>query len=247
MWESLWPFFAAGRERWVHAGRNLALALGNTLVIGLAFTSATAGVAAWSEYHNLGLLSTFDLDSTTGLVLALFLFDGWMYVWHRANHTIPFLWRFHRMHHSDDRMDVTTATRFHFGELALSALARLALVPILGLRLWHLLIYETLTLAVTQFHHANISLGRWDRWLRWVIVTPDMHKVHHSQTRAETDSNYSTLLPWWDYLAWTFRMRAEPATLRLGLDEFVDPRWQTLGGMLATPLAGGSRSGPTVP
>jgi sterol desaturase/sphingolipid hydroxylase (fatty acid hydroxylase superfamily) len=141
------------------------------------------------------------------------------------------------MHHSDREMDVTTATRFHVGEHLFSAALRLALIPLFGFEIVHLLIYETLVLGVTMFHHANISLGRWDALLRWLIVTPFMHKVHHSRWRPETNSNYATLFSSWDRLFRSFRMRADCSTIELGLDEFVDAHWQTFGGMLKTPFA----------
>jgi sterol desaturase/sphingolipid hydroxylase (fatty acid hydroxylase superfamily) len=171
------------------------------------------------------------------LVLALVLLDGWMYLWHRANHTIPFLWRFHRMHHSETEMDVTTATRFHLGEHISASLLRAGLIPLLGFEVWQLIVYDTLLIVISMLHHANISLGQYDRWLRWLIVTPDMHKVHHSSWRPETDSNYSTVFSAWDRLAQTFRMRPDPKTLLFGLPEFRDAGWQTVWGMLRTPFA----------
>jgi sterol desaturase/sphingolipid hydroxylase (fatty acid hydroxylase superfamily) len=167
---------------------------------------------------------------------AVLLLDVWMYVWHRANHTVPLLWRFHRMHHSDERMDVTTATRFHLGEHVGSSLLRLGLIPLLGFEIWQLLIYDTLVVAVTMLHHANVSLGPCDYWLRWLIVTPDMHKVHHSRWQPETDSNYSTVFSIWDRMAGTFRTRPEPKTISFGLEEFSGPLWQTFWGMLRTPF-----------
>jgi sterol desaturase/sphingolipid hydroxylase (fatty acid hydroxylase superfamily) len=112
---------------------------------------------------------------------------------------------------------------------------RAGLIPLVGLEVWELIIYDTLLIAVTMLHHANISLGRYDRWLRWLIVTPDMHKVHHSSWRPETDSNYSTVFSVWDRLARTYRMRADPKTLQYGLPDFTDPGWQTVWGMLRTP------------
>ena len=98
------------------------------------------------------------------------------------------------------------------------------------------MVYDALVVAITQFHHADVSIGRWDRWLRLFIVTPDMHKVHHSDRRDETDSNYSTVLSVWDRLAATFRMRSDPKTLVFGLDEFTDPKWQNWWGMMKTPF-----------
>jgi sterol desaturase/sphingolipid hydroxylase (fatty acid hydroxylase superfamily)/protein-tyrosine-phosphatase len=248
-WETWRPFLGQRKGRIRHAGRNLAIALFNTVILGLVFGLVTATVAAWSEQHQHGLLNALGLDGPTRFVLALVLLDGWMYVWHRANHGIPFLWRFHRMHHSDRHMDVTTATRFHLGEHIGGAVLRLGLIPLLGFEIWNLVVYDTLVIAITQFHHADISIGRWDRWLRWLVVTPNMHKVHHSDWRPETDSNYSTLLSIWDRLARSLRMRSDPGTLVFGLSEYTDPRWQSWWGMMKTPfvIPGGQAGELSVP
>jgi sterol desaturase/sphingolipid hydroxylase (fatty acid hydroxylase superfamily) len=235
-WETRRPFFGQRAGRIRHAAHNLAIALFNTVILGLVFGFVTVTVAEWSEQNQYGLLNTLGIDEPIGFVLALVLLDGWMYVWHRANHTLPLLWRFHRLHHSDRHMDVTTATRFHLGEHLAGAILRLELIPLLGFEVWHLVVYDTMVIAVTQFHHADISIGRWDRWLRLLIVTPYMHKVHHSDWRPETDSNYSTVLSVWDRLFGSLRMRADPKTLVFGLNEFSDPGWQTWLGMMKTPF-----------
>ena len=235
-WETWRPFFEQRSERLRHGFRNVAIALLNTTVLAFTFGALTAIVADWTEEHGIGLLNLVALPFSVRMAGAIILLDGWMYVWHRANHLVPFLWRFHRMHHSDNQMDVTTATRFHLGEHIGAVTLRLGLIPLLGLSVWHVVIYEMLVLAITQFHHANISIGRWDRWLRLLIVTPYMHKVHHSRWRAETDSNYSTLFSFWDRLGSSFRMRSDLGMIRFGLDEF-DASWQSVWGMLKTPLA----------
>lgn len=240
-WESWRPFFGLRTGRLHHAVLNLALALVNTVVLALAFGALTVLAADWAASNRFGLLHAFSLTGTARFLLALVLLDGWMYLWHRANHAVPFLWRFHRMHHSDPHMDVTTATRFHLGELLGAALLRLALLPLLGLEVAHLLVYETLVIAVTQFHHADISLGCWDRPLRWFLVTPDMHKVHHSDQQPETDSNYATVLSVWDRLAGSFRMRHDLRTLVFGLKDFHAPAWQSWWGMWKTPFLGAAR------
>jgi sterol desaturase/sphingolipid hydroxylase (fatty acid hydroxylase superfamily) len=235
-WETWRPFFGQREGRLLHAGRNLTLSLFNTVAVGLAFGYLLVSLAGWTQANQLGLLNQVGLAWGVRLLLGLVLLDCWMYFWHRANHALPILWRFHRMHHSDPHMDVTTATRFHLGEQVLSTVLRLALIPLLGLEIWHLLIYDTLAVAVTQFHHADISLGRWDRWLCRVIVTPDMHKVHHSDWQPETDSNYSTVLSIWDRLFGSYRWRNNPGGIVFGLKEYTDPAWQSLKGMLLTPL-----------
>lgn len=235
-WETWRPFFGEHEGRWRHAARNLAIAVFNTVVLGLVFGSMTMAVADWTEQNQTGLMNTIGLAGPLRFGLAFILLDGWMYIWHRANHTIPLLWRFHRMHHTDRHMDVTTATRFHLGEHVAGSVLRLSLIPLLSFDVWTIVVYDTAVIAVTQFHHADISLGRWDRWLRLFIVTPDMHKVHHSDWQPETDSNYSTVLSVWDRLAASFRMRSDPKTLVFGLGEFTDASWQTGWGMLKTPF-----------
>ncbi len=236
VWETWRPFFGQRESRWRHALYNLAIALPNAVILGLVFGFVVATAADWTAENHFGLFNTVGLNGPLRFVLALVMLDGWMYIWHRANHTIPFLWRFHRMHHSDRRMDVTTATRFHLGEHIGSSVLRVGLIPLLGFEVWNLVVYDALVIAITQFHHADVSIGRWDRWLRLFIVTPDMHKVHHSDWRCETDSNYSTVLSVWDRLAATFRMRSDPKTLVFGLGEFTDPGWQTWWGMMKTPF-----------
>jgi len=135
-------------------------------------------------------------------------------------------------------MDVTTANRFHIGEIFFSSLFRIPLIGLLGIHLWELVIYETLMVAVVQFHHSNIDIpAKVDSMLRVLIVSPNMHRVHHSRWRPETDSNFSSLFSFWDRLAQTFRLNPNPKNIRLGLDEFDRKVDQTVGGMLKTPIA----------
>jgi sterol desaturase/sphingolipid hydroxylase (fatty acid hydroxylase superfamily) len=234
------PLFVDRPHRYRHAFRNLAVGAANMAVIGLAFAAATAAVADRAAAARFGLLHRLPATPWLELALGFLLFDAWMYLWHRANHRAPFLWRFHRMHHSDPAMDVTTALRFHFGEIAISSALRLAVVPLLGLAVWQVILYETILLPVIAFHHSNVALPeRWDRLLRAVIVSPNMHRVHHSDWRPETDSNYASIFSWWDRLGGTFRRREDVKTLRYGLREFDGEEWQSLWGLMKTPLAGG--------
>lgn len=240
-WESFLPFFAhfAGHtsERVRHGLKNLALGVLNSLFIGLIFASLWWATAEWAQTHSFGMLNRLDMPDWARLGATFLLFDAWMYAWHRLNHRVPFLWRFHRTHHSDPKMDVTTANRFHIGEIALSSVLRVPVIALLGLHLWEVALYEMAMFSVVQFHHANVALPLWlDRGLRMIIVTPFMHKVHHSRWQPEADSNYSSLFSFWDRLFGSFRMRENPLTLRLGLDEFNQPEDHTLTGLLATPL-----------
>jgi sterol desaturase/sphingolipid hydroxylase (fatty acid hydroxylase superfamily) len=234
-WETKRPFKETS-DRWTHAGRNVTLALANTVILAFTVGIATTAMAEWAVGRGYGLLSLWPLDPIPKAVAALLMLDAWMYCWHRANHVVPVLWRFHRMHHSDPAMDVTTATRFHLGEHLGSAALRIALIPIAGWEVWHFVLFDMLVIAMTQFHHANISLGQWDRPLRLLIVSPDMHKVHHSDHQPETDSNYSTILSVWDRIAGTFTMRQDLGALVFGLREFKDPKWQKWQGLWKTPF-----------
>jgi sterol desaturase/sphingolipid hydroxylase (fatty acid hydroxylase superfamily) len=235
-WETIAPLARERGHRWRHAGRNLAIAILNTVVLSLVFGTATVAVSLWATRSGFGLLNGLQIPWPWRCPVAVLLLDGWLYVWHRLNHEVPFLWRFHRMHHVDGEMDVTTATRFHIGEHIGAATLRLGVIPLLGVNPLEIVIFETLVVVVTMFHHANLSLGRVDSLLRWFVVTPRMHQIHHSRLHLETNSNYSTLLPVWDRTMRTYRMRPGSEPIALGLDEFSDPRWQTVGGMLATPF-----------
>jgi|SRR4051812_48715367 sterol desaturase/sphingolipid hydroxylase (fatty acid hydroxylase superfamily) len=240
-WESLAPYFAcfagAARERVLHGLKNVALGLSNALITGAVFAALWWTTAQWTKAHNFGMLHWFPLPIGLRLAVAFLLIDCWMYWWHRFNHRIPFLWRFHRMHHSDPNMDVTTASRFHIGEIALSNALRVPVIVVLGLELPELVIYEAAMFAVVQFHHANVAVPAWlDRALRVVIVTPFLHKVHHSRWRRETDSNYSALFSFWDRVFRTLRLRDDPRTVQFGLQEFDGEENHTLTGLLATPF-----------
>ncbi len=239
VWESIAPFFAFfhGGKRAAHGLRNVLFGVLNAVVIGILFVALWSMASVWSEAQAFGLLHWFALPAPVRIVGAVLVFDAWMYGWHRLNHRMPFLWRFHRMHHSDPHMDVTTANRFHPGEIVMSSILRIPVIALIGMRLEELALYEMLMFAVVQFHHANIAVPpRIDRWLRAVIVTPFMHKVHHSRLQPETDSNYSSLLSIWDRLFRSFRLRHEPHGIQFGLDEWDAPQHQDLKGMTVTPF-----------
>lgn len=242
LWESAHPFFdyfrRDPRERTRHAFRNLVLGSLNAVLVAVVFAGLWLASATWADAHGFGLLHV--LSRLIGLPLgahavgAVLLLDAWTYVWHRLNHRIPFLWRFHRVHHADGHMDVTTASRFHVGELFFSSLLRIPLIALIGIYAWELVAYELVMFTVVQFHHANIALPeRLDRILRLVIVTPAVHKVHHSAWRPETDSNYGSLFTFWDRIGRSWRIRPDLQNIRLGLDEAGD---DTLLQMLKGPF-----------
>jgi sterol desaturase/sphingolipid hydroxylase (fatty acid hydroxylase superfamily) len=188
-------------QSWRRLARNLALWLVNTGLSPLVVLP----VSAWAAAHALPWRPGW-WTGATGLAIDLLLLDGFIYWWHRANHEVPLLWRFHRVHHFDRFLDTTTAVRFHFGEVLLSAVARAAVIVVLALPLASVLIFEALVLAATIFHHSNLRLpARLERVLALIVVTPSIHWVHHHRRRVDTDANYSTVLSLWDRL---FRSRA---------------------------------------
>lgn len=229
IWEGGHPFFAffeQGRRRLVHGLANIGFGVVNALVIRFVFLGLWVGTIEWASAHDFGLLHWFDWPGWLSWILALLLLDVWTYGWHRANHLVPFFWRFHRLHHVDTRMDVTTANRFHLVEIVFSSVLRVPVLALIGCRLEQLALYELLLFASVQFHHANIGLPEWlDRALRFAIVTPHMHKVHHSIDLSEQNSNYSSLFSWWDRLARTIRLVPDLRRLTFGVESLpVRPR-----------------------
>ncbi len=234
--EGIVPMFVGRAHRAAHTARHMALAAINAGVLALVFAGATLGVSAWAEGRGVGLLRLVAIPPWAHWALALVLIDLWQYFWHRLNHRVPLLWRFHAVHHSDAEMDASSGVRFHIGEIVLSGLARLAVLPAIGATVEHVALYELIVTPIVLFHHSNIRVPRrLDRVLRLVIVTPWMHWVHHSRLQPETDSNYSSGLSVWDRLFRTFRLRDDPRTIRLGLDGYDGERSRTLAGMLASP------------
>lgn len=236
-WESFAPMFV--RERRVkHAVRNLIISALNGIVLAGVFAGGVVVMAEYTEQHRLGLLPLMGVTGGFQFLIAFILLDVWTYWWHRLNHLIPFLWRFHRMHHSDPEMDVTTATRFHLGEIILSSAIRLVLIPLIGIPISAIILFDFVQLPIISFHHANIRLPRLlDKIMAWFIVTPFMHKVHHSRVKPETDSNFSSLLSVWDRMFGSFVQKKHCEEIRFGLDGFDEDEKQSVKGMLVTPLS----------
>lgn len=235
--EGLAPMFLGRRDRLGHAARHIALAAVNAGVLAVCFAGALLWVGEWARAEGLGLLRLVTLPAWAHGLLALVLIDLWQYAWHVLNHRVPVLWRFHSVHHSDAELDASSALRFHTGEIVLSAVARLALLPAIGATVEHLAVYELIVTPIVLFHHSNVRLPRpLDRVLRVLIVTPWMHWVHHSRSQPETDSNFASGLSVWDRLFGTFRLRDNPREISLGLEGFDGDRSRTLTGMLASPV-----------
>ena len=235
--ETFFPLFKGWKNRARHIGRNFSIAVVNNLVFFALLAFATAFIFRAVEQNQFGIFNFSSLPVVLRIALIVIVFDLWMYFWHRWVHTSAFLWRFHRMHHSDPNMDASTALRFHPGEIVFSTILRWGVFLILGMTAYDLLIYETIMLPVIFFHHSNFFLPeKLDKILRQFIVTPWMHWVHHSHIFEETNSNYGTIFSWWDRLFSSFRLRRDPEKIRYGLDEIKLHYWQSVIGMLKTPF-----------
>ncbi len=235
--EGLVPMFEGRDRRTRHDAANVALGVFNAAVASFLFAGATLVVTQWADRHGIGLLHWLGWSGAWGFAAAFLLFDLWQYAWHRLNHRVGILWRFHAVHHADRDLSASSGLRFHTGEIVLSSTARLMVLPVLGITLPQLLLYEAVLLPVILFHHGNIKLpGSADRVLRWLIVTPWMHWVHHSVHQPETDSNYSSVFSFWDRLFGSFRLVDNPRLIGLGLRGTRHRDWATLTGMLAMPF-----------
>ncbi len=229
--------------RWTRWPGNLAIVVLDTLLVRRLFPAAAIGVALAVEAHGWGLFNFLFLPGWLTIVLSLVALDLLIYGQHVAFHAVPLLWRFHRLHHSDPEIDVTTALRFHPVEIILSLTIKFAAIAALGVPPLAVLVFEVVLNASAMFNHANIALPRAiDRLLRWVIVTPDMHRVHHSLVASETDTNFGFNLPWWDRLFGTYL--AQPAgghdAMRIGLSDFRAIGDQRIDQLLIQPLRQGS-------
>lgn len=232
LWETVYPFlplFRRGarpaRDRLVHGVSNVAIGLVNGAVARFGFLGAWIATMEWSREYPFGVLHWIALPDWLGWTTAILLLDGWTYAWHRLNHAVPGLWRFHRLHHSDRQMDATTANRFHLGEIVLSSIARVPVLALIGCSMEQFAVYEVALFAVVQFQHANIGLpDALDRALRIVIVTPHLHKVHHSVVVAEQNTNFSSLFSWWDRAARTQRFSSDQSAIVFGVDDSASMR-----------------------
>lgn len=231
--ELVWPKRSGPRMRTRRWSANLGLAVLDSIALRLLLSGGAVGVALWAQARGFGLFHWLGLQ---GLVAGLL--DLLIYFQHRVFHAWPLLWRLHRVHHSDLEIDVTTALRFHPIEILLSMLLKMAAVALLGVPAWSVIAFEAILNGAAMFNHANLSLpARVDRVLRWVLVTPDMHRVHHSVYRDETDSNFGFNVPWWDRLFGTYcaQPRDGHLDMRIGLEMFRQPADQGLPAILAQP------------
>ena len=237
VFESIRPLFKSRKDRLHHGMKNILLFILHTGIVWIIFSSLSSDVLKYSAGQRWNLTALLSFTGWVRVVILILLFDLWMYIWHRATHEIKFLWRFHRMHHSDPDMDVTTALRFHPIEIVFSTILRLIVFLIIGMDVFTLIIYEMIMKIVIYFHHSNVRIPyKADLLLRTVILTPWMHWVHHSKLMKETNSNYGVIFSWWDRLGGSFRLKSDPKKIVYGMGKFSEPQMQTIWGMLKTPF-----------
>jgi sterol desaturase/sphingolipid hydroxylase (fatty acid hydroxylase superfamily) len=241
LWEAAAPRRPRSYSRLVRWPSNFAIVALNTVLLRILLPATAVSLALLAAQRGWGLLNNLLLPWWSTVVVSVVLLDLAIYLQHVMFHAVPALWRLHRMHHADLDIDVTTGARFHPIEIILSMLIKFSVVAALGASAVGVLIFEVLLNATSMFNHGNVRIPvGLDRWLRWFVVTPDMHRVHHSILVGETNSNFGFNLPWWDRLLGTYR--DQPAAghqgMTIGIEQFRDGRELWLDRMLLQPFRG---------
>ena len=241
-WEIMAPrrrLTASKTVRWVN---NLGLVFFNSFILRVLFPAAAVGVALTANQQGWGLFNYYELPLLVAILASVVIMDFVIYVQHVMVHAIPVLWRLHRVHHADPDYDVTTGARFHTLEIIMSMLIKFATIILLGPPVVAVVLFEVILNATAMFNHGNVGLPQGlDRVLRWIVVTPDMHRVHHSIEDDEANSNFGFSLPWWDRLFGTYRdqPRSGHEGMTIGIHKYHEARdvsWIT--GMLLLPFRG---------
>ncbi len=230
------PLIDSKKRRWF---TNLSMVAIDTVAIRFLFPILPVALAGVAEARGWGIFNFFQLSPWLVFILSFLILDFIIYLQHVLFHHLPILWRLHRMHHTDLDLDVTSGNRFHPLEIVISMLIKMAAVLLLGAPAIAVLAFEVVLNACAMFSHGNISLpGKLDRIVRLIMVTPDMHRVHHSTLVRETNSNFGFNLPWWDRICGTYRPQPEKGHLEMtiGLKEYRDPEKLTLLRLLIQPF-----------
>jgi len=233
------PKRALTTSKWHRWGNNLGIVLINNLVLKIFVPFVAIDAALFIEQQQWGLLSLTSVNKTIMIIMSIMILDAAIYFQHKVFHHVPILWRLHRMHHSDLDIDVTTAIRFHPIEIILSMFIKVAVIIVLGLPVIAVVLFELLLNLTAMFNHSNIRLpSKVDRFIRTVLVTPDMHRIHHSIDGQETNNNFGFCLPWWDHLFGSYQ--AQPKLghqqMQIGLPYFRDPKECQVQNMLTQPF-----------
>jgi sterol desaturase/sphingolipid hydroxylase (fatty acid hydroxylase superfamily) len=239
IWELLTPcrlLIASKTVRWLN---NLGIVFLNSFLLRWLFPIAATSLATITEQQQWGILNNLDLPMWLAVFIAIVVLDGVIYLQHVVFHSLPLLWRLHRMHHADVDIDVTTGSRFHPIEIILSFLIKLTVIMALGPPAVAVLLFEVILNGMAMFNHSNIALpSKLDQGLRWLFVTPDMHRVHHSVIPEETDSNFGFNLSIWDRLFGTYKAQPKKGHqgMQIGLDYFREAKFLTLPWLLILPF-----------
>jgi sterol desaturase/sphingolipid hydroxylase (fatty acid hydroxylase superfamily) len=217
--------------------RNWILSIPGFAVVRLAMLPTPLGLAVWAQRQHVGLLNWFSVPAWCAVIATFLLMDYAYWWWHWANHMIPLFWRFHNVHHTDLDLDVSTAARFHFGEMVFSIGFLALAVVIFGIAPIMLLVFFLALESATLFHHSNwrLPIGL-ERFLNLVVVTPRMHGIHHSIVQPETNSNWGTIFCWWDKLHGSLRRDIPQDAITIGVAAYRDEQELTLGKLLALPF-----------
>jgi len=241
LWERVAPRRTLAVSRWLRWSSNLGLVIINTLVVRFAFALGAVGIALVAAENEWGIFNVVELPVWLEVLLTVLLLDLAIYLQHVMFHAVPLLWRLHMVHHADLDIDVTTGVRFHTIEILLSMGIKAAIIVLLGAPAWGVLIFEVLLNATSMFNHSNVRMPlAVDRILRLFVVTPEMHRVHHSIITNETNSNFGFNMPWWDFLMGTYRNQpsAGHEKMTIGLSDYRDESVDRLHWMLALPFLG---------
>jgi sterol desaturase/sphingolipid hydroxylase (fatty acid hydroxylase superfamily) len=241
LWEQVAPrrlLITSKRMRWIS---NLGLVLTDSILVRLVFPTALVGAALLSQQKGWGLLNLFELPCLLDLCFGVLILDFTIYLQHLMFHAVPLFWRLHMVHHSDMDFDVTTGIRFHPIEIILSMGIKMAVVFLAGPSPLAVLIFEVLLNGTAMFNHGNVRYSKTiDAILRLFVVTPEMHRVHHSNIRWETNCNFGFNFPWWDRLLGTYRDQPFKGHLEMtiGLDQFKEPKRLTFPWLIVLPFIG---------
>ena len=242
LWEVLAPRRALTVSKTIRWVNNLGLVFFNAFILRILFPFAAVGVAAFAQTNGWGLLHYYQLPVPMAIIIAVIAMDFIIYLQHVMVHAVPLLWRIHRVHHADLDYDVTTGSRFHTIEIILSMLIKFATIIVLGAPVVAVVIFEVVLNALAMFNHGNVGLAKsLDAFLRWFIVTPDMHRIHHSVEDDETNSNFGFNLTWWDRLFGTYREQPRGGQLgfTIGIHKYRDVKQTNwIIGMMTLPFKG---------
>jgi sterol desaturase/sphingolipid hydroxylase (fatty acid hydroxylase superfamily) len=239
LWEFIAPLRVPGTSKAIRWPNHLMLAAINIVLARVLFPLAAVALAVYASEHGIGLFNMISVPYALAFIVSILALDLAIYSFHLLFHAVPVLWRVHRVHHADLDIDVSTGVRFHPVQMALSVIVKSIIILALGPPALAVLTFEVASHAITLFNHANVKIpASLDRMLRWLVVTPDMHRIHHSIRTAETDSNFGFVLPWWDRLFGTYRAEPTAGQVRMvvGIESFRTDRDLWLDRLVLNPV-----------